>query len=194
MTGSFTATEGLAPTVRAQANNSIPSVAYAVRTGHMNSNGMGVSEESAHTLDAGDPEAVAYALRMRAGCAGGGKGPLVQTDVSGTLATGNDQTIFCRGTTDEDAVTISDGSSWVIRRLTPVECERLQGFPDNHTLVEFEGKPASDARRYKAIGNSMAVPCMMWIGQRIDATDKEVEDGTLRGPLSKEEFWETRIR
>lgn len=55
-----------------------------------------------------------------------------------------------------------------VRRLTPVECERLQGFPDGHTDVPYRGKPASDGPRYKAIGNSMAVPCMAFIGQRID--------------------------
>lgn len=54
-----------------------------------------------------------------------------------------------------------------VRRLTPVECERLQGFPDNHTLVEFKGKPAADAPRYRAIGNSKAVPVVRWIGRRL---------------------------
>ena len=56
-----------------------------------------------------------------------------------------------------------------VRRLTPIECERLQGFPDNHTRVEYRGKPAANGNRYKALGNSMAVPCMAWIGQRIAA-------------------------
>lgn len=54
-----------------------------------------------------------------------------------------------------------------VRRLTPVECERLQGFPDGHTDVPYRGKPAADGPRYKAIGNSMAVPVMRWIGERI---------------------------
>jgi DNA (cytosine-5)-methyltransferase 1 len=54
-----------------------------------------------------------------------------------------------------------------VRRLTPVECERLQGFPDDWTAVPYRGKPAADGPRYKAIGNSMAVPCMRWIGERI---------------------------
>lgn len=54
-----------------------------------------------------------------------------------------------------------------VRRLIPVECERLQGFPDGHTAVPFRNKPASDGPRYKAIGNSMAVPVMRWIGERI---------------------------
>ncbi|WP_024469277.1 DNA cytosine methyltransferase [Treponema pedis] len=57
-----------------------------------------------------------------------------------------------------------------IRRLTPLECERLQGFPDNYTQIEWRGKPKDqcpDSHRYKAIGNSMAVPVMRWIGKRI---------------------------
>ncbi|HEV2594141.1 MAG TPA: DNA cytosine methyltransferase [Sphingomicrobium sp.] len=54
-----------------------------------------------------------------------------------------------------------------LRRLTPRECERLQGFPDDYTLVTVRGKPAADGPRYKALGNSMAVPCMAWIGSRI---------------------------
>ena len=58
-----------------------------------------------------------------------------------------------------------------VRRLTPIECERLQGFPDNHTRIPWRGKPAEqcpDGPRYKALGNSMAVPVMRWIGQKID--------------------------
>lgn len=55
-----------------------------------------------------------------------------------------------------------------VRRLTPRECERLQGFPDDHTLVLSRGKPAADGPRYKALGNSMAVPVMGWIGRQID--------------------------
>jgi DNA (cytosine-5)-methyltransferase 1 len=55
-----------------------------------------------------------------------------------------------------------------VRRLTPRECERLQGFPDDWTLVPHRGKPAADGPRYKAIGNSMAVPVMRWIGKRIE--------------------------
>lgn len=54
-----------------------------------------------------------------------------------------------------------------VRRLTPVECERLQGVPDGHTDVSYRNKPAADGPRYKAIGNSMAVPVMQWIGRRI---------------------------
>jgi DNA (cytosine-5)-methyltransferase 1 len=68
--------------------------------------------------------------------------------------------------------------SMAVRRLTPVECERLQGFPDNYSQIPWKGKPASecpDGPRYKACGNSMAVPVMRWIGERIQ---KQI-DGTL---------------
>ncbi|CAB3648321.1 DNA cytosine methyltransferase [Achromobacter pestifer] len=58
-------------------------------------------------------------------------------------------------------------SQWRVRRLMPVECERLQGMPDDHTLVPYRGKPAADAPRYRAIGNSMAVPCVAWLGSRL---------------------------
>jgi DNA (cytosine-5)-methyltransferase 1 len=64
-----------------------------------------------------------------------------------------------------------------VRRLTPRECERLQGFPDDYTLVVYRGKPASDGPRYKALGNSMAVPVMHWIGTRIAFVDKVLRDG-----------------
>ena len=54
-----------------------------------------------------------------------------------------------------------------VRRLTPRECERLQGFPDDYTLIPVRNKDAADGPRYKALGNSMAVPVMAWIGKRI---------------------------
>ena len=163
------------------------SPAIAVRTAQTTANGCGITSELPHTLDAAQPEAVAYAVRMREGCSGGGKGPLVQEEVSGTLATGNDQTIF-------------DGG-YIVRRLTPLECERLQGFPDGWTditdcdadavtekvaasLHYDERKSATllrkvrkwsqecpDGPRYKACGNSMAVPNMRWIFERIQAYD-----------------------
>lgn len=59
-----------------------------------------------------------------------------------------------------------------VRRLTPRECERLQGFSDDYTLIEYRGKPAADGPRYKALGNSMAVPVMTWIGKRIEMVDR----------------------
>jgi DNA (cytosine-5)-methyltransferase 1 len=66
-------------------------------------------------------------------------------------------------------------SAWAVRRLTPRECERLQGFPDDFTAAPYRGKPAADGPRYKALGNSMAVNAMRWIGQRIDAMEAILE-------------------
>jgi DNA (cytosine-5)-methyltransferase 1 len=62
-----------------------------------------------------------------------------------------------------------------VRRLTPRECERLQGFPDDYTLVEYRGKLAADGPRYRALGNSMAVPVMRWIGERISVVESITE-------------------
>lgn len=238
--------------------------------------------EHMHALDH-NGAAVSYALRMRSGKEGGGKGPLVQDDVSGTIATGNDQTLFVMASgqshseigrggvmsdadrtclqggpnpvrgrrvmtsnnddvfpslcaTDGDkqfidnqsidggrlvlesvmtsngedvvgalcardykgigsqyvnegkvvaqeqddvpyAATLSDGTRWIVRRLTPIECERLMGFPDGWTdigdWVDAKGKrhKPADGPRYKALGNSFAVPVIRWIGERIDEAD-----------------------
>lgn len=158
--------EEMAPTLKGNDwQVQVPDVlhATAIRTAQTGANGIGVSDEATHTVDAHGPEAVAYAVRMREGKAGGGNGPLVQTDMIGTIATGNDQTMF---------VPI-DGVGYAVRRLTPTECERLQGFPDGWTDVPFKGREhPGNTPRYKAIGNSMAVPVMRWIGERIQMVDK----------------------
>lgn len=99
--------------------------------------------------NAGAPPAVAYGIRT-ANTSSNGWG--IQEEVTHTLDT---------------AQGVAVPHNMAVRRLTPVECERLQGFPDGHTDVPYRGKPASDGPRYKAIGNSMAVPVMRWIGERI---------------------------
>jgi DNA (cytosine-5)-methyltransferase 1 len=72
-------------------------------------------------------------------------------------------------------------SAWAVRRLMPVECERLQGFPDNFTNVPWRGKDtAPDGPRYKALGNSMACNAMRWIGQRIDIMEKLIQSGRVQ--------------
>jgi DNA (cytosine-5)-methyltransferase 1 len=64
--------------------------------------------------------------------------------------------------------------STAVRRLTPTECERLQGFPDGYTNIPWRKKTESpDGPRYKALGNSMAVPVMRWIGERIKKVEKD---------------------
>lgn len=62
----------------------------------------------------------------------------------------------------------SEGVIWAVRRLMPVECERLQGFPDNATRWLPDGKEAADGPRYRQLGNSWAIPCVAWIGARIE--------------------------
>lgn len=95
------------------------------------------------------------------------------TDMAGTLQRGGE------GGRADGVMT----SQMAVRRLTPRECERLQGFPDDYTLVEYRGKLAADGPRYKALGNSMAVPVMRWIGQRIAAVDAILrEHGARREP------------
>jgi DNA (cytosine-5)-methyltransferase 1 len=88
------------------------------------------------------------------------------TDVAGTLQRGGE------GERVDGVMT----PQMAVRRLTPRECERLQGFPDDYTLVEYRGKLAADGPRYKALGNSMAVPFMHWIGKRIAAVDAILRD------------------
>ena len=135
-----------------------------------------------HTLHRHEPPLL---VRMREGKEGGGKGPLVSEDRSLTLATANDQVLAYRDTAD--TLTAAYGTNWngnasadngslfaqhgmQVRRLTPVEYERLQGFPDGYTNIPWRGKPESpDGPRYKALGNSWAVPCARWIGERIKA-------------------------
>jgi DNA (cytosine-5)-methyltransferase 1 len=71
---------------------------------------------------------------------------------------------------------INPSDRMAVRRLSPRECERLQGFNDDHTMIPWRNKPADqcpDGPRYKALGNSMAVPCMAWIGERIEWIENE---------------------
>lgn len=93
---------------------------------------------------------------------GGGKGFLGQDELSATLSTHNDQFLHT-----EDSI-----NGLTVRRLTPLECERLQGFPDGWTDIPWKGKKhAPDSPRYKALGNSMAVPVMRWIGEGIQLVE-----------------------
>jgi DNA (cytosine-5)-methyltransferase 1 len=126
----------------------------------------------AKTLDTATPEpsknqggiaiAQPIAFKVRGGCEGGGKGYLGQEEQAFTISTMQDQQI---------AQPIAVLHSMAIRRLTPKECERLQGFPDDWTKIPYRNKEADqcpDGPRYKACGNSMAVPVMRWIGERIN--------------------------
>ena len=243
------------------------------RQNHNGGNGLGYQENISYTLTAMDRHAVsapAITMRIRSGCEGGGKGPLLQIEKSGTLATGNDQYLFDPGIRGVDVLNDQGGSSmtversgisptlrseahgnlpivagsveaigingdlagplaasyykgtgercgkerdvvlcaatgqshaeildglsptlncaceqpyivrastgYYVRRLTPLECERLQGFPDGWTGLGHDGRPVSDSKRYQMLGNSIAVPCAAYIMQGIRQALSERSD------------------
>lgn len=114
---------------------------------------------SVYTLNCVEQHAVAVSLRGRDG---GGAAEL-GGDVSSALR-------LSQGGSDKSHVL----TNYVVRRLTPRECERLQGFPDDWTKIPWRGKPADlcpDGPRYKGIGNAVAVPVIRWIGERILLVD-----------------------
>lgn len=151
--------------------------------------GVGADGDPADTLQAAGPGAVAFALRGREG----GAMPEIEGDGAraGALraasgGSSRDYVAFAQNTRDEvrempyvGALAAEPGmkqTSYIrggsaVRRLTPRECERLQGFPDDYTLIPYRKGQAADGPRYKALGNSMAVPVMAWIGWRIAAVD-----------------------
>jgi DNA (cytosine-5)-methyltransferase 1 len=101
----------------------------------------------------GNPPAIAFAQNQL--------GEVRTSDLIGTLNTNSNAS---------GRATPMVATNWAVRRLTPRECERLQGFPDDYTAIPWRGKPAEqcpDGPRYKALGNSIAVPELAWIGKRI---------------------------
>jgi DNA (cytosine-5)-methyltransferase 1 len=128
-------------------------------TGKGSGNGLGVGKDGdpSPTLTTGDRHAVAFAENQQA--------DVYEMNVTNALA-GNG------GKPGQGYQAVREGLS--VRRLTPTECERLQGFPDGYTQIPWRGKEPEncpDGPRYKALGNSMAVPVMSWIGQRIQAVE-----------------------
>jgi DNA (cytosine-5)-methyltransferase 1 len=122
----------------------------------------GMGHESSHA-NGGGQVAVAFTLHGSDGTAS----TATPTDVAGSIRT------KAPGSIENSSTTVAQ-QGMAVRRLTPRECERLQGFTDDYTLVEYRGKLAADGPRYRALGNSMAVPVMRWIGQRIAAVQEIV--------------------
>ena len=126
--------------------------------------GVGENGDPQFTLQAAHGHAVAHAFYST----GGTHGVNQQPEVSPAVKVGSGL-----GIPSPPAV----AQAMTVRRLTPRECERLQGFPDDYTLIPWRKKAAADCPdgpRYKALGNSMAVNCMAWIGERIAAVDAEM--------------------
>lgn len=156
-------TEGVSKTVAARNDQDTAScVAYAIQERAVCENpnagpdGVGVrSDDCAYTLEArSTPQAVAF-----------------QSSQSGVRLANTHATLDANnGPRRHNGVLVRSA----VRRLTPVECERLQGFPDNFTAIPWKKKgpeQCPDGPRYKALGNSMAVPVMRWIGERIQLVD-----------------------
>jgi DNA (cytosine-5)-methyltransferase 1 len=127
-------------------------------------NGRGWNDEGLmYTLDAAATQGVAYSIREDAIAGNFSATPLEVTPALQAL----------RPSVQSHHAQTFIAQQMAVRRLTPVECERLQGFPDNYTNIAWRGKPESpDSLRYKAMGNSMAVPCMKWIGERVEMVEK----------------------
>ena len=138
-------------------NHDTETANFVINTAHTKSNGSGISAEN-----------TAYTLEASNSC---------NQAIAGTLTTSY-------GSRGVDSDQIANGNYSIDklgpRRLTPIECERLQGFPDNYTNIPWRKKETSpDGPRYKTMGNSMAVPVMRWIGERIqmfEDLEKEQDD------------------
>lgn len=104
-----------------------------------------------------------------------GKGALFDSELAYTVSATQDQTLI-------------DGTQgkYIVRRLTPLECERLQGFPDGWTDVPYKGKDhPADAPRYKSLGNSMTVSVIAWLGERIKMVNEIMEkEGAAHGRIN----------
>lgn len=153
----FAEAAGLSPTLRASHPSNVPAV-LALGAGNAEStDGSRVSQAST----------IAFKYHQGAGARGIGA---CEDGTSPTLTADYHQpAVLAFAQNSRDEVRLVGGEP-VLRRLMPVECERLQGFPDGWTRVPYRGKPAEecpDTPRYKALGNSMAVPVMRWIGERI---------------------------
>lgn len=123
------------------------------------SQGDSVSEHVTPTLDKSKTPAVAVQGTM-----------INRSDTAGPMGPGFDSSGAAFTLTKADVHAVATAGS--VRRLTPRECERLQGFPDDYTLIPYRNKLAADGPRYKAMGNSMAVPVMRWIGERIQMVEQ----------------------
>lgn len=134
--------------------------------------GIGSDGDPVFTLLANHPHMVAAGSRSDPIAMGNlNAHTVICRNVCPTLKCGGDGAMVASEVADEYV----GANPMLVRRLTPLECERLQGFPDGHTLIRWKGKPAEecpDGPRYKAIGNSMAVPVMRWIGKRIALVDE----------------------
>lgn len=166
----------VAGTLRSEMHGNIPAVTLQMRSGKEGGGKGPLTQiEQSATLGIGNTQTVfspssfggygqgCGALRANGGDLGGGSEALVSGTVCAKWAKGS-------GGPADDEVQNLTCSGYAVRRLTPTECERLQGFPCGWTDIEG----TTDTARYKALGNSVAIPCVEYVMRRI----KEVSDGT----------------
>lgn len=133
----------------------------ACSTGTSGPGGKGFREDVAYTIEARNKvQSVAWHIQDQ------NTGKSIKAKPSETACTiGTRDLSRYEGSFNSDVIQTHS----TVRRLLPTECEALQGFPRNYTLIPYRGKPACDGPRYKAVGNSWAVPVVRWIGRRIES-------------------------
>ena len=163
-------TENVAPTLKS--SQAPPSVAYPIQDGrdiekHQNGLGVGDEHSPAYTIDQTGAQAVAYPIHPQATSSAGNS----RTNKDGRgngLGIGNDgdpSTSVVGGT--PPMVGQLEEPTMAVRRLTPLECERLMGWPDDHTKYKADGTEQTDGHRYKQCGNGVASPVAQWIGKQL---------------------------
>lgn len=135
--------------------------------------------------DAGRDACVDVAPTLRSGHGGGAVNQYVclPVDIRNAIRQSDNDVTGKAGQGNNMVLQYNPVYHYIVRRLTPRECERLQGFPDDWTLIPWRGKPAADcpdSHRYKATGNSMAVPVMWYIGRRIQIVERRGHEGLDR--------------
>ncbi|NBW18734.1 MAG: DNA (cytosine-5-)-methyltransferase [Caulobacteraceae bacterium] len=157
------------PTLRKEGNGH--AVAIPIQDGRemeKNQNGLGVAEEGApaYTIDQTGAQAVAYPIHPQAVSSGGNSRPNSDGRGNGLgIGKEGDPSTAVVGTTPPAVA--AGTSTMVVRRLTPLECERLMGWPDNHTRYKADGTEQADTHRYKQCGNGVASPVAQWIGEQL---------------------------
>jgi DNA (cytosine-5)-methyltransferase 1 len=147
--------------------NNVPFVAIPIQDGRemeKKQNGLGIGQEGdpSYTLDQTGAQAVAYSIREDAKA----------NNFSATeIETARSLSSLRPSVQSHHAQTFIAEPTMQVRRLTPVECERLMGWPDNHTLHRADGKTNSDTTRYKMCGNGVASPVARWIAEQIDIAE-----------------------
>ena len=156
--------DGVVPTLRAEAKrgDNEPHITYSIQDGReieKNQNGLGVADEGApaYTIDQTGAQAVAYGIQ------GTMIGRQDHNGPGGQGITKPDGAMYTLTKTDVHAV----ATTMVVRRLTPLECERLMGWPDDHTRYKADGTEQTDGHRYKQCGNGVASPVAQWIGEQL---------------------------